>query len=283
MSKLGGDGDSVSDLTLYRNLAVQYLMFTRPDISYVVQQLFFASTTDLVAFQMQIGLHQPTLSHSSAEAEYRGVANVVAKTCWLRNLLRKLHTPLSSAMLVYCDNVGAVYLSCNLVQHQRTKHIEIDIHFVQDLVAASQVCVLHMPSRYHYPKTLQSLVMSTVSFSYRRCNVSEFGDSSTIMAGDEVNNNRAEQLENSLKEFRETVQNSLQQITQTLATLTTHENDERRNPGGPLLSRGHRNDHPQRQRVQPHGEDSDVEDEFKDGWNGGRRFGQRGAREFNYR
>ncbi|GKC73130.1 ribonuclease H-like domain-containing protein [Tanacetum coccineum] len=94
--------------------------------------------------------HQPTLSHSSAEAEYRGVANVVAKTCWLRNLLRKLHTPLSSAMLVYCDNVGAVYLSCNLVQHQRTKHIEIDIHFVQDLVAASQVCVLHMPSRYQY-------------------------------------------------------------------------------------------------------------------------------------
>ncbi|GKF98157.1 hypothetical protein Tco_0296940, partial [Tanacetum coccineum] len=75
----------------------------------------------------------------------------------------------------------------------------------------------------------------------------------------------------------------LQQITQTLATLTTHENDERRNPGGPRLSRGRRNDHPQRQRVQPHGEDSDVEDEFEDGWNGGRRFGQRGAREFDYR
>ena len=49
------------------------------------------------------------------------------------------------------------------------------------------------------------------------------------MAGDEVNNNRVEQLENSLKEFRETVQNSLQQITQTLATMTTQENDERRN------------------------------------------------------
>ncbi|GJS83236.1 hypothetical protein Tco_0749777 [Tanacetum coccineum] len=43
------------------------------------------------------------------------------------------------------------------------------------------------------------------------------------------------------------------------------------------------NDHPQRQRVQPHREDSDVEDEFEDGWNGGRHFGQRGAREFDYR
>ncbi|GKB60129.1 ribonuclease H-like domain-containing protein, partial [Tanacetum coccineum] len=85
-----------------------------------------------------------------AEAEYRGVANVVAETCWLRNLLRELHTPLSSATLVYCDNVSAVYLSSNPVQHQRTKHIEIDIHFVRDLVAAGQVQVLHVSSRYQY-------------------------------------------------------------------------------------------------------------------------------------
>ncbi|GJY45819.1 reverse transcriptase domain-containing protein [Tanacetum coccineum] len=81
---------------------------------------------------------QPTLSRSSAEAEYRGVVNDVAETCWLRNLLRELHTPLSSATLVYYDNVSAVYLSCNQVQHQRTKHIEIGIHFVRDLVAAGQ-------------------------------------------------------------------------------------------------------------------------------------------------
>ncbi|GKG08119.1 ribonuclease H-like domain-containing protein, partial [Tanacetum coccineum] len=67
----------------------------------------------------------PTLSHSSAEAEYRGVANAVAETGWLRNLLRELHTPLSSASLVYCDNVSVVYLSSNPVQHQRTKQIEI--------------------------------------------------------------------------------------------------------------------------------------------------------------
>nr|GFD32851.1 ribonuclease H-like domain-containing protein [Tanacetum cinerariifolium] len=48
---------------------------------------------------------QPTLSRSIAEAEYCGVANAVAETCWLRNLLRELHTPLSSDTLVYCDNV----------------------------------------------------------------------------------------------------------------------------------------------------------------------------------
>ncbi|GKE52459.1 ribonuclease H-like domain-containing protein, partial [Tanacetum coccineum] len=92
----------------------------------------------------------PTLSRSSAEAEYHGVANDVAETYWLRNLLRELHTPLSSATLVYYDNVNAIYISSNPVQHQRTKHIEIDIHFVRDLVAAGQVRVLHVPYRYQY-------------------------------------------------------------------------------------------------------------------------------------
>ncbi|GJY29153.1 ribonuclease H-like domain-containing protein [Tanacetum coccineum] len=106
--------------------SIQYLTFTRIDISYAVQQIC-------------LYVHDPQEPHLSAlkrilraEAEYRGVANVVAETCWLRNLLRELHTPLSSATLVYCDNVSAVYLSCNPVQHQRTKHIEIDIHFVRD-------------------------------------------------------------------------------------------------------------------------------------------------------
>ncbi|GKB04257.1 ribonuclease H-like domain-containing protein [Tanacetum coccineum] len=44
---------------------------------------------------------QSTLSRCSAETEYRGVANAVAETCWLRNLLRELHIPLSAATLVY--------------------------------------------------------------------------------------------------------------------------------------------------------------------------------------
>nr|GEV48498.1 hypothetical protein [Tanacetum cinerariifolium] len=114
--------------------------FTRPDISYAVQQvclhmhdlrepylfalkrilryvqsnlnyglqLFASSTTDLVAYSDADWA--PTLSRSSAEVEYRGVANVVAETCWLRNLLRELHTPLSSATLVYCDNVKVLHV-----------------------------------------------------------------------------------------------------------------------------------------------------------------------------
>ncbi|GJU39045.1 ribonuclease H-like domain-containing protein [Tanacetum coccineum] len=160
-SKLGYAGDLVSDPNIYRSLAgsQQYLIFTKLDISYAVQQvclymhdlrephfsalkrimryvrgtldyglqLFSSTTTDLVAYSDAYWAGYPTT---------RSVANAVVETCWLRNLLREVHTPLSSATLVYCDNVSAVYLSCNPVQHQRTKHIEVDIHFVHDLVAA---------------------------------------------------------------------------------------------------------------------------------------------------
>ncbi|GJR15803.1 ribonuclease H-like domain-containing protein [Tanacetum coccineum] len=162
-SKLSADGDPVSDPTLYRSLAgaLQYLTFTRPDISYAVQQIGLGAPLHIdlppviVFFLATIyfrGLQRGKLpfSRSSAEAEYRGVANAVAETCWLRNLLRELHTPLSTDTLVYYDNVSAVYLSSNPVQHQRTKHIEIGIHFVHDLVSAGHIQVLHVPSRYQY-------------------------------------------------------------------------------------------------------------------------------------
>lgn len=89
---------------------------------------------------------QPTISRSSAEAEYRGVANAVSETTWLRTLLMEMKISLPKATIVYCDNISAIYLSSNPVQHQRTKHIEIDIHFVREKVALGQVRVLHVPS-----------------------------------------------------------------------------------------------------------------------------------------
>jgi len=54
--------------------------------------------------------------------------------------------PLPYAIFVYCDNVSAIYLSDNLVQHQRTQHIEMNIHFVRKKVAHGQARVLHVPS-----------------------------------------------------------------------------------------------------------------------------------------
>jgi hypothetical protein len=63
------------------------------------------------------------------------MANGVAEACWLHQLLVELHSPLSWGTLVYCDNISVVYLSTNPVQHQCTKHVEIDLHFVHERVA----------------------------------------------------------------------------------------------------------------------------------------------------
>lgn len=89
---------------------------------------------------------QTNISRSSDEAKYRVVANGVAETTWLRQLLYELHRPPFQCTLVYCDNISIVYLSTNLVQHQRTKHVEIDLHSVHEKVAIGQVRVLHGPT-----------------------------------------------------------------------------------------------------------------------------------------
>jgi hypothetical protein len=69
-----------------------------------------------------------------------------AKVCWLRQLLVELHNPLLRVTLVYCNNVSVVYLSNNLIQYQRTKHVEIDLQFVREHVAGGDVHVLHVPT-----------------------------------------------------------------------------------------------------------------------------------------
>ncbi|GJX65028.1 ribonuclease H-like domain-containing protein [Tanacetum coccineum] len=147
-SKFVADGDHVLDPTLYRSLAFFQMLTGRvaplPDDPLRVTVFL---SNNLLSWSSK---RQVTISRSSAEAEYRGVANVVAETYWLCNLLRELHSPLSTATLVYCHNVSVVYLSSNPVQHQRTKHIEIDIHFVRDLVSMGNIRVLHVPSRYQY-------------------------------------------------------------------------------------------------------------------------------------
>ena len=196
-SKLAAQSsDPVADPTEYRSIAggLQYLTFTRPDISYAVQQIclhmhdpranhlllvkrvlrYIRGTADygltlyrrtsnkLLAYSdadwagcpdtrrstsgycVFLGANlvswsakrQHTVSRSSAEAEYRAVANVVAESCWLRQLLLELHRPVHDASVVFCDNVSSVYMTQNPVHHQHTKHVEIDLHFVRDRVVS---------------------------------------------------------------------------------------------------------------------------------------------------
>jgi hypothetical protein len=182
-------GTPLVDPTSFRSLvgALQYLTFTRPDLSFAVNQVcqFMHSPTDthLIAAKWILRyikgslssglLFQPgslnlqayadadwagdpldrrstsgyvvflgftpitwvskkqcTVSRSSTEAEYRSLASATAEVFWIRMVLKDLGLFLPNPPILWCDNLSALALASNPVFHARTKHIEVDYHFI---------------------------------------------------------------------------------------------------------------------------------------------------------
>jgi hypothetical protein len=185
--------DVLPDPTQYRSLvgALQYATFTRPDITYAVNQVcqymhkpnsthlvaakrilrylqgtfhlgirFQSGSSSLTAFTDSdwagdpydcrfttgitvflgnnpitwVSKKQHTVSRSSTEAEYRALATGAAELAWLRQVLCDLGVYLPTAPTIWCDNTSAIALASNPVFHSRTKHIEVDYHFVRERV-----------------------------------------------------------------------------------------------------------------------------------------------------
>ncbi|XP_031116520.1 uncharacterized protein LOC116020179 [Ipomoea triloba] len=205
------DGVPYADPTQYRSLvgALQYLIVTRPDLSFVVNRLCqFMHAPSTVHWAMlkrvlryvkgtlhyglcvhksdSVEIHafsdsnwagdpadrkstsgfavffggnliswtcrkQRTVARSSTEAEYKALAYVSAEVTWLVSLLRELGLDSSEPPTLWCDNLGATYLCANPVFHARTKHVEIDYHFVRDKVAKKELQV-------HFISTKDQLV-----------------------------------------------------------------------------------------------------------------------------
>jgi len=78
---------------------------------------------------------QGTVSRSSTESEYKALANATAEVMWIQTLLRELNISSPRAAKLWCDNLGSKYLTANPVFHARTKHIEVDYHFVRERVS----------------------------------------------------------------------------------------------------------------------------------------------------
>ncbi|KAL1559311.1 putative RNA-directed DNA polymerase [Salvia divinorum] len=82
---------------------------------------------------------QKVVALSSAEAEFRGIKSGLTEVLWLKKLMTELDLKSTQPCRLLCDNKAAISISENPVQHDRTKHVEVDRHFIKDTIDAKIV------------------------------------------------------------------------------------------------------------------------------------------------
>lgn len=89
---------------------------------------------------------QKAVSRSSTAAEYKALVAATSEITWVEFLLQEIGNFTSSTPILWCDNLSATYLTANPIFHSRTKHMEIDFHFVLDKVRAKTLSVRYVSS-----------------------------------------------------------------------------------------------------------------------------------------
>lgn len=77
---------------------------------------------------------QSTISRSSAEAEFRALADVTCEVIWIQKILNELETKIKTPVDIFCDSKAAIQIAANPVFHEKTKHFEIDLFFVREKI-----------------------------------------------------------------------------------------------------------------------------------------------------
>ncbi|GKA64866.1 gag/pol polyprotein [Tanacetum coccineum] len=176
------DSTAFSNSVKYRQVmgSLQYVTLSRPNITFAINKFYLQAFTGVLwkgnhdtsleafsdadwvgdsdgrrstgGFAIYLGSNliswiarkQRTILRSSTETEYKALADTVAELTWPQALFNELEIRSSSTPILWCDNLGATYLSANSIFHARTKHVEIDYHFVREEVAQGYLRVQHI-------------------------------------------------------------------------------------------------------------------------------------------
>ncbi|GKB77072.1 hypothetical protein Tco_0943967, partial [Tanacetum coccineum] len=82
---------------------------------------------------------QNTISKSSTKAEYRALASVTSEVIWILKILKDLKCFNLLPVKVFCDSNSTIKIAANPIFHERTKHLEIDLHFVREKIVAGVI------------------------------------------------------------------------------------------------------------------------------------------------
>lgn len=90
---------------------------------------------------------QDTISRSSAEAECRSMASTVAELTWLTGLFKELGITIIQPIDLYCDSKAAIQIAANPIFQERTKHIDIDCHFIREKLQQRLIKTHHINTK----------------------------------------------------------------------------------------------------------------------------------------
>ena len=102
------------------------------------------------------------VARSSAESEFRAIAQGLCELLWLKIILDDLRIKWDGPMKLYCDNKWAINIAHNPKQHDRTKHIEIDRHFIKEKLEEGVVCMSYVPSEHQLADILTKGLNSSI-------------------------------------------------------------------------------------------------------------------------
>ena len=109
---------------------------------------------------------QNVIAQSSTEVEFQAMAQGVCELLWLKIVLEDLKIKWDGLMRLYCDNKSAISIAHNLVQHDRTKHIEIDRHFIKEKLDSGLICTPYVSTHGQLADILTKGLSSSVFQSF---------------------------------------------------------------------------------------------------------------------